>query len=139
MLGLYQTPQHKGTFSQETAGNVLEAGKIEHPTSLRMALIKLIKSLAYPTPLIDNMLALPGKSSSFSTLELRSVYWQVAPYKANMEKSEFLCHVALYHFSIILFRLADASGILQVMFIVLVAPGMTVLLIIILIIPTGVS
>lgn len=82
----------------------------------------MIKPLAYPILLINDMLALPGKSANFSTLELRSGYWQVTLYIADKEKAELACHIVLYQFRVIPFRLANASKILQqVMLMVLVA------------------
>ena len=43
----------------------------------------ITKPLAVPLPLIDDILALLGKFKCFSTLDLRSGYWQVA---LNKEK-----------------------------------------------------
>ena len=64
------------------------------------ALNNITKPLAYLLPLIDDILALLGKSTYFSTLDLRSGYWQVALYEADREKTAFACHVGLYQFRV---------------------------------------
>ena len=88
------------------------------------ALNNITKPLAYPLPLIDDILALLGKSTYFSTLDLRSGYWQVALDEADREKTAFACHVGLYQFRVLPFGLANSPGIFQqLMSVVLVGVG----------------
>ena len=75
--------------------------------------LNITKPLAYPLPLIDDILALLGKSTYFSTLDLRSGYWQVALDEADREKTTFACHVGLNQFRVMPFGLANAPGIFQ--------------------------
>ena len=63
--------------------------------------------------LIDDILALLGKSIYFSTLDLRSRYWQVALDRNDREKTAFACHAGLYQLRVIPFGLANAPGIFQ--------------------------
>ena len=77
------------------------------------ALNNITKPLAYTLPLINDILAQLGKSTYFSTLDLRSGYWLVALDEADREKTAFACHVGLYQFRVIPFGLANAPGIFQ--------------------------
>ena len=68
----------------------------------------------------DDILALLGKSKCFSTLDLRSGYWQVALNKGNREKTAFTCHMGLFNFRVMPFGLANAPSVFsQLMSIVL--------------------
>ena len=80
----------------------------------------ITKPLAVLLPLIDDILALLGKSTCLSTLDLRSGHWQVALDEKDQEKTAFTCHVSLFNFQVIPFGLSDTPGIFtQLMFIVL--------------------
>ena len=57
----------------------------------------ITKLLVVPLPLIDDILALLGKSKCFSTLDSRSGYWQVALNKEDREKTAFTCHMGLFN------------------------------------------
>ena len=58
--------------------------------------------------------------SVFSTLDLRSSYWQVALNKEDREKTAFTCHMGLFNFRVMPFGLANAPGVFsQLMSIVL--------------------
>ena len=129
----YQTLLHKRKLVEDVVEDMLETGVIERSTSLWSFPITVIskkdgrhrfcvdfralnnttKLLAYPLPLIDDILALFGNSAYFSTLDLRSGYWQVASDEVDREKAAFACHVGLYQFRVMLFRLANAPGIFQ--------------------------
>lgn len=52
----------------------------------------ITKPLAVPLPLIDDILALLGRARYFTTLDLRSGYWQVALDHRDQEKAAFTCH-----------------------------------------------
>lgn len=60
----------------------------------------ILNPLATPRPLIDNILALLGRSKCFSTIDLRSEYWQVVLDEADREKAAFVCHMGLFQFKI---------------------------------------
>ena len=68
------------------------------------------KPLAYPLPLIDDIFALLGKATCFSSLDLRSGYWQVALDQADREKAAFVSHSGLFQFRVMPFGLANAPG-----------------------------
>ena len=84
------------------------------------ALNNITKPLAYPLPLIDDILALMGRTTYFSTLGLRSGYWQVALDEAEREKA-FACHAGLFQFRVIPFGFAYAPGVLQQLMSVMLA------------------
>lgn len=54
------------------------------------------KPLVVPLPLTDDMLSLLGKAKYFSTIDLRSGYWQVAFDEADREKAA--CQLGLFQF-----------------------------------------
>lgn len=60
------------------------------------ALNKITKLLAYTLPFNNNILAMLGKLTYFSTLDLRYGCWQIVLNKANREKAVFACQVGLY-------------------------------------------
>ena len=92
----YRTPIHKRKLVEYAVKDILESGLIEHSRSPKSfpivvvskkdgwgvhrfcvdfrALDKITRPLAYPLPLIDDILALQGKSTDFYTLDLRSEY-----------------------------------------------------------------
>ena len=53
---------------------------------------KVTKKNSYPLPLIDDILALLGKAKYFTSLDLKSGYWQVAMDEKDKEKTAFACH-----------------------------------------------
>ena len=57
------------------------------PRSFPIVIIEKKNSLAVPLPLIDDILALLGKTAYFSTLDLRSGYWQVSLDEPGWEKT----------------------------------------------------
>ena len=57
---------------------------------------KITKSNSYPSPVIDDILAMLGKAKYFSKLDLRSRYWQIAMVDESKEKTAFTCHLGLY-------------------------------------------
>ena len=121
----YRTPLHKRKLVEGAVKDMLGAGIIERSVSPRSfpivivskkdgghrfcvdfrALNNITKPLAYPLPLIDDIQALLGKSTYFSTLDLRSGYWQVALDEVDREKTAFVCHVGLYQFRVTPMRL----------------------------------
>ena len=74
---------------------------------------KITKAMSYPLPLIDDILAQLDKSKYFTTLDLKSGYWQVAMDPSDQEKTAFACHIGLYEFNVMPFGLTNAPGVFQ--------------------------
>lgn len=69
------------------------------------------KPLTVPLLLIDDILTLLGRAKYFSTIDLRSGYWQVALYEADKEKAAFACHMDWFQLRVMPLGLANAPGI----------------------------
>ena len=105
----YRTPVHKRGVVGEAVKDMLDAGIIERsksPWSFPIIIVEkkdgghrfcvdfrklnaITKPMAVPLPLIDDILALLGKSARFLTLDLRSGYWQIALDRMDREKGSF--------------------------------------------------
>ena len=60
------------------------------------ALNKIIKSNSYPLPVIDDILALRGQAKYFTSLDLKSRYWQVLI--LNLIRNRLHLHVIMAYF-----------------------------------------
>ena len=127
----YKTPIHKRKLVEEAVNEMMDSGMIERsksPWSFPRVIVEkkggghrfcgdfrqlnaITKPLAVPLPLIDDILALLGKSKYFSTVDLKSGYWQVALNKEDREKTTFTCHMDLFNFRVMPFGLANAPGV----------------------------
>ena len=76
-------------------------------------LIHISKRSSWPLPVIDDMLATLGKAKHFTTLDLKSGYWQIPLNEEDREKTAFTCHSSLYKDNVMPFGLANAPGIFQ--------------------------
>ena len=74
---------------------------------------KITKKNSYPLPVIDEILALLGTAKYFTTLDLKSGYWQVAMEESDREKTAFTCHAGLFEFNVMPFGLANAPSMFQ--------------------------
>ena len=74
---------------------------------------KITKLNSYPLPLIDDILALLGNAKYFTSLDLKSGYWQVLMDEADKEKTAFTCHRGLFQFNVMPFGLSNAPAIFQ--------------------------
>ena len=74
---------------------------------------KVTKSNSYPLPVIDDILALLGKAKFFTSLDLKSGYWQVLMDDNDKEKTAFTCHRGLFHFNVMPFGLTTAPAVFQ--------------------------
>jgi len=74
---------------------------------------KITKTNSYPLPIIDDILALLGKARYFTSLYLKSGYWQVLMDEQDKEKTAFACHKGLYQFNVMPFGLVNAPSIFQ--------------------------
>ena len=70
-------------------------------------------ALAYPLPLINDIVTLLGKATCFCTLDLRLAYWQVTLDKSDKKKTTFLCHARLFQFRVMAIGLTRAPGVFQ--------------------------
>ena len=73
---------------------------------------QITKKNSYPLPLID-VLALLGKAKFFTSLDLKSGYWQVAMDENDKEKTVFACHKGLFEFYVMPFGLSNAPAVFQ--------------------------
>ena len=69
-------------------------------------------------PLTDNILALLGKAKFFTSLDLKSGYWQVALDEKDKEKTPFACHKGLFKFNVMPFGLSNGPAVFQELMIV---------------------
>ena len=74
---------------------------------------QITKKNSYPLPLIDDILALLGKAKFFTSLDLKSGYWQVAMDEKDKEKTAFACHKGLFEFNVMPFGLSNAPAVFQ--------------------------
>ena len=70
------------------------------------------KKSSWPLPVIDNMLDALGKAEYFTSLDLKSGYWQI-PLNEDKGKAAFTRHRGLDEYNVIPFGLAIAPGIFQ--------------------------
>ena len=72
---------------------------------------KITKPIAYPLPLIDDILALLGKSKYFTSLDLISGYWQIPINEEDREKTAFASGFrGLFQFNVMPFGVKHGSG-----------------------------
>ena len=77
------------------------------------ALNKITKTNSYPLPVIDDVLARLGHARYFTSLDLKSGYWQVLMDDSDKEKTAFACHRGLFQFNVMPFGLCNAPAIFQ--------------------------
>ena len=68
---------------------------------------------AYPLPRIDDTLDTLASSKCFSTLDLKSGYWQVEVEEQHREKTAFCTHEGLFQFNVMPFGLCNAPATFQ--------------------------
>lgn len=72
---------------------------------------KITKTNSWPLPLIDDLLDQLGKASYFTSLDLKSGYWQVQIQEQDKEKTTFVCHRGLFEFNVMPFGLCNAPQV----------------------------
>lgn len=77
------------------------------------SLNKIVTPASHPLPLIDDILSLLDKSKYFTTLDLKSGYWQVKLDEESKEKTAFACHKGLFQFNRMPFSLTNAPAVFQ--------------------------
>ena len=68
---------------------------------------------SFPLPRIDACMDAMGGAKWFSTLDLRSGYWQLDLDKTSAEKTAFVTRKGHYQFNVLLFGLSNAPAIFQ--------------------------
>ena len=63
--------------------------------------------------MIDDILALLGKAKFFTSLDLKSGYWQVLMDEKDKEKTAFACHRGLFEFNVMPFGFSNAPAVFQ--------------------------
>ena len=127
----YRTPLNKRTVIDNAVDEMLEAGIIRRsrsPWSFPVVVVdkkdgskrfcvdfrqlnKITKPISYPLPVIDDILARLGKAKYFTTLDLKSGYWQVLMDETDREKTAFACHRGLFEFLVMPFGLSGAPPV----------------------------
>ena len=74
---------------------------------------ELTKVNTFPLPKIDNLLDQLGKLKYFSTLDLKSGYWQIKVHPSSQEETAFTMHQGLFEFWVMAFGLMNAPGAFQ--------------------------
>ena len=129
----YRTPLNNRKIVDETIEEMLDAKVIRRsrsPWSFPVVIVdkkdgskrfcvdfrklnQVTKKNSYPLPVIDDILALLGKAKYFTSLDLKSGYWQVLMNESDKEKTAFACHRGLFEFNVMPFGLSNAPAVFQ--------------------------
>ena len=77
------------------------------------ALNSVTVKVRYPLPLVRDIFDQLGGSSIFTTMDMRSGYWQLPVAADSIEKTAFVCHRGQFEFLRMPFGLANAPSLFQ--------------------------
>ena len=129
----YKTPLNKRKVIENAVSEMLDAKVIERsnsPWSFPMVIVKkadgtnrpcidyrrlndITRKNSYPLPSIDFIIGNLGKAKYFSTLDLKSGFWQVQMDEESKPKTAFACHKGLFQFNVMPFGLCNAPAVFQ--------------------------
>ena len=67
----------------------------------------------FPLPRINDLLDELGKCKCFTTLDLKSGYWQIKVHADSQEKTAFITHQGLFEFKVMPFGVTNAPAVFQ--------------------------
>ena len=129
----YRTPLAKRKIVEDQIKQMLQAGVIEPSTSPWASPITLAPKPegqtrfccdyrklnavtvrdSYPLPLISDIFDQLGGATVFSTLDLKSGYWQIPVAPEDRPKTSFCSHLGLYQYRRVPFGLCNAPSLFQ--------------------------
>ena len=129
----YRTPLSKRLLVEEAVREMLDDGVIRPSRSPWASPITLVPKKdgttrfcvdyrklnditvkdTYPLPLIQDIFDQVGGRAVYSTLDLKSGYWQLPVAAADIHKTAFRCHLGLFEFMKTPFGLANAPSVFQ--------------------------
>ena len=129
----YRTPLPRRKIVEDQLDDMIRTGVIEPSTSPWASPITLVpkkdgsmrfcvdyrklnavtKKDSYPLPLIQDIFDQLSGAAVFSTLDLKSGYWQLSVAEADRPKTAFICHRGLFQFRRMAFGLANAPAVFQ--------------------------
>jgi hypothetical protein len=129
----YRTALHKRQLVDEEIDKMLEMGIIRPSSSSWASPVTLVPKsdgstrfcvdyramnavttkVRYPLPLIQDIFDLIGGSKVFTTLDMRSGFWQLPMAEDSIAKTAFVCHRGQFEFLRMPFGLANAPSVYQ--------------------------